>query len=356
MRSMLSGALMLLIVSISSGVVLKRYQYFEFNRNWSDAQSLCRKYSGDLATIYNQPDMNSLWLRWYIVWINLHRDSNTGQKWVWTDGTVYNGYNWAPNEPDPSEDCAVISAMNNKYYGLSCEGYAFSFCENYALDYYYFIPKSMTWSEAQQHCQNNYGNLAKFNNNNMGGIFPYQHFPVWIGLHRDGGSWSWSSGVSKYNSWDPAEPSSNGDCVSIGSLTKNMATQNCGAHFPFICMWENLLLVKENKSWEEALEFCRALTSTVNSNLRFDLLSVQPGDQQQYVMAKIMEANSDEVWTGLHFLAGEWLWVNGEDVLYRDLPVCPALQQHCGAISKSISDSLEARDCLERKNFLCYVF
>ena len=71
-----------------------------------------------------------------------------------------------------------------------------------------------------------------------------------------------------------------------------MSTQSCDAHLPFICFTNNVVLVKENKTWEEALEHCRALTY---NNLRFDLLSVQPGNEHDYVTGKILEANTEEV-------------------------------------------------------------
>lgn len=61
-----------------------------------------------------------------------------------------------------------------------------------------------------------------------------------------------------------------------------------------------------------------------------------------------------QVWSGLRFLAGEWLWVNGEEMLYPDLPPCPIIGHYCGALLKNDTGSVEARDCLERKNFLCY--
>ncbi|KAK5615461.1 hypothetical protein CRENBAI_000711 [Crenichthys baileyi] len=135
-----------------------------------------------------------------------------------------------------------------------------------------------------------------------------------------------------------------------------MAAQNCGAYFPFLCISDNMVLVKEEKSWEEALEHCRRLKSSTRSNLRFDLLSLQPGEEHVYVMSKLMDAVTEEVWTGLHFLAGEWLWVNRADMLHPDLPLCPTPQQNCGALSKNYAGKVKTRDCSQRKNFICYSY
>lgn len=84
--------------------------------------------------------------------------------------------------------------------------------------------------------------------------------------------------------------------MTITSKTKTLAAENCQTLRPFLCMKENVILVKENKSWEEAFEHCRGLGS--NSNLRFNLLSVKPGDEHKYVVNRIKEADTNEVGSG----------------------------------------------------------
>ncbi|KAI4830030.1 hypothetical protein KUCAC02_001684 [Chaenocephalus aceratus] len=116
-----------------------------------------------------------------------------------------------------------------------------------------------------------------------------------------------------------------------------MAAQNCSDRFPFVCIRDNLVLVKENKTWREALDHCRALNSPYNSNIRFELVSVQPEDHNN-VMNKVKEGDTEEVWAGLRFLAGHWVWVNGG----------------CGVLSKNGTGRVEITDCTEKRNFLCY--
>ncbi|XP_030614937.1 dromaiocalcin-1-like [Archocentrus centrarchus] len=125
-----------------------------------------------------------------------------------------------------------------------------------------------------------------------------------------------------------------------------MASKNCDTQLPFICYGGNLVLIEENKTWEEALEHCRALS--------YDLVSVQREDYN-ILMEVVSGANTEEVWTGLRFLAGKWLWVNGADMMYSDLPLCPGMVQRCGVLTKTGTGRLETRDCSERKNFLCYI-
>lgn len=90
-----------------------------------------------------------------------------------------------------------------------------------------------------------------------------------------------------YRKWASNEQGSNGDCVSISSLSKEMATQDCNSYFPFVCLKENLVLVKETKTWEEALEHCRALG--------YELVSVQPGEDHNTVMGYVMRADTEKV-------------------------------------------------------------
>ncbi|XP_035991591.1 secretory phospholipase A2 receptor-like [Fundulus heteroclitus] len=236
---------------------------------------------------------------------------------------------------------------------MDCGSYHYFICKDDKTKYT-FIPKAKKWSEAQQYCQDNDKDLANIESSDLYTTVNEEDFPVWIGLHRDGGSWNWSAGHSEYKKWKSKEPSSEGDCVSISSERKEMAVQNCSAYSPFLCVSDNVFLVKKEKSWEEALEYCRGLRSSTNSNLRFDLISLQPGEEHVYMMNKVMEADTDEVWTSLSFLAGEWLWVNGADMRHTDLPSCPAPQQYCGALSKHDTGRIKTRDCSQKKNFLCF--
>lgn len=82
-----------------------------------------------------------------------------------------------------------------------------------------------------------------------------------------------------------------------------------------------LLLAQEMKMWEEALEYCRDHYT--------DLPSLLSETEHLQAQSKIEAAQTDHVWTGLIFLAREWLWVNGDNLEYqawsgRKLPHCPA--------------------------------
>ncbi|XP_027869644.1 uncharacterized protein LOC114142524 [Xiphophorus couchianus] len=340
--------------AVEPGSVLSvELQHVKFGHTWKDAQDVCRKKDMDLATIYNQAHADSLFLKDYKAWIGLHR--KTPKKWEWIDGGNYT-FQWASNEGNNSdENCAVIgyNYYNDKrIYSRACDMKSFSACRIRNSSSITIVQEMMTWSEAKVHCMKINQELATFTKEEMT-FFSEQNFPIWIGLHRNDSSWKWSSGLKEDKYWK-LELSDNKDCVTITSKTKTLAAENCQTLRPFLCMKENVILVKENKSWEEAFEHCRGLGS--NSNLRFNLLSVKPGDEHKCVVNRIKEADTNEVWTGLRFLGDKWLWINGEDVLYSDLLKCPPQWRRCGAISKSDSSTVAARDCQERKNFLCYSY
>lgn len=109
------------------------------------------------------------------------------------------------------------------------------------------------------------------------------------------GSWKWSSGLEEDKVWNLNEPSGGNNCVTITSLSKDLSTENCQTRLPFLCTKDNMVLVKQNKSWEEAFEHCQGLRSSFNRDLRFSLLSVQPGDEHTYVINKVMMADTEEV-------------------------------------------------------------
>lgn len=72
--------------------------------------------------------------------------------------------------------------------------------------------------------------------------------------------------------------------------------------------------------WEEALEYCRDHYT--------DLPSLLSETEHLQAQSKIEAAQTDHVWTGLIFLAREWLWVNGDHLEYqawsdRNCPTAP---------------------------------
>ncbi|XP_016334079.1 lithostathine-like, partial [Sinocyclocheilus anshuiensis] len=73
-----------------------------------------------------------------------------------------------------------------------------------------------------------------------------------------------------------------------------------------------LVLIRENKTWTEALRCCR--------NMDMDLVSVDSEQMQRWVKILLMKASasSAHVWLGLRHSCtlGLWFWVNGQTMCY----------------------------------------
>ncbi|XP_027877817.1 snaclec rhodocytin subunit alpha-like [Xiphophorus couchianus] len=126
-------------------------------------------------------------------------------------------------------------------------------------------------------------------------------------------------------------------------------TVNCNTKKGFICYDERLVLVKEDKTWEEALEYCKNMKEGKNYNLA----TLTTTDDHDFAREKAQLATTEEVWTGLRYLGDEWFWVGGEPVQYQNIPSCPA--KRCGVLEKKRNSSFGIRDCNKRRNFFCYL-
>ncbi|XP_034567788.1 dromaiocalcin-1-like isoform X2 [Notolabrus celidotus] len=127
-----------------------------------------------------------------------------------------------------------------------------------------------------------------------------------------------------------------------------------------MCSKEMLVLVKENKTWEDALMHCRGLEAkdprkpfTAYENYKYDLATLLTEDDHKFARETAKSATTDKVWTGLRYLAGYWLWVGGEERMYKDIDRCPS-RGFCGTLPTTGNDSYEIRPCNEKRNFFCY--
>lgn len=76
--------------------------------------------------------------------------------------------------------------------------------------------------------------------------------------------------------------------------------------FRFVCFSDNLVVVNENKTWEEALMHCSTMTKPCGDSnnictYNYQLLNLQYLDEYSYVRSRMSTATTDEV--------GEWVVV-----------------------------------------------
>uniref|UniRef100_H2M2Z4 C-type lectin domain-containing protein n=1 Tax=Oryzias latipes TaxID=8090 RepID=H2M2Z4_ORYLA len=75
---------------------------------------------------------------------------------------------------------------------------------------------------------------------------------------------------------------------------------------------DHVILIKESRTWEEALYYCR--------HHHHDLVTITNMDEQRWVQEKTKNASSPFVWTGLRYTCslGFWFWVSDEVVHYKN--------------------------------------
>uniref|UniRef100_A0A3Q2QSC9 C-type lectin domain-containing protein n=1 Tax=Fundulus heteroclitus TaxID=8078 RepID=A0A3Q2QSC9_FUNHE len=188
---------------------------------------------------------------------------------------------------------------------------------------YHYIDVKKTWTEAQQYCRENHTDLATVSD--MEGLKRLlrkspERTDAWIGLYDQTNGikrWYWSLPGVEFNEnkteWKSGEPN---DCntENCGCILKSLKWNDisCGERGHFLCYDEKLILIKENKTWKEALYYCR--------DHHHDLVTITNLDEQRWVQEKAKKASTDYVWTGLRYACSLdfWFWVRGEVVSYKN--------------------------------------
>ncbi|KAL7881904.1 hypothetical protein AOLI_G00087530 [Acnodon oligacanthus] len=92
-----------------------------------------------------------------------------------------------------------------------------------------------------------------------------------------------------------------------------------------------VILVQKNKTWQKALDYCR--------KHYIDLVSLKADNWMKNAVEVTKAAQTAYVWTGLHFLSGEWFWAKGDALQYQawsteGQPKCPATNHRCVALGQ----------------------
>ncbi|KAK0155581.1 hypothetical protein N1851_002060 [Merluccius polli] len=351
-RKEMRGSVCVTRVRYSLGILLKdtysvslnvkRYIYYvEHENTWKEAQQYCQKEYIDLVALGFSEENNvtaSLvddTAKGAVsqVWIGLYRDPANISQWSWTE----------TRDPGPSGvsvgmDCALLDP-NAELRSALCSEERMFYCSPGNTRSH----KKHTWDVAQQNCGK--GALSTVKETNI------KDFPQlgWVGLRRGtDGIWKWTGEPSDFFGWALRHPK-NTDCGALSVATGDLLGDQCDHRHGFVCYGDNLVMVRESKTWEEALQHCRDLSDHFG---RYDLLSSQY--DHIYTSRHALQALTNEVWIGLRFLAGEWKWTDGDKLRNKQgLPHCAPQWKHCGTRHKYKS-TLELKDCMEKRDFICY--
>ncbi|RXN24422.1 macrophage mannose receptor 1-like protein [Labeo rohita] len=218
---------------------------------------------------------------------------------------------------------------------------------------HFYVNIPMTWNDAQSYCRKYYEDLSTVTSQEEQDMLIQlaegNNLDKWIGLYRnesDINQFLWSDGnFFSYSSWYSGQPNNNNGNQYCVTLLYNWFDYECFHLYTFFCHKTFFILVKEKKTWGEALQYCRTHHS--------DLATITTERQLQLTKTETIESQTDSVWTGLRYLVGQWFWVNNKTLgIETSLSQCPAQPCRCGARNTK-TDKWENRDCDEKLNFLC---
>lgn len=198
---------------------------------------------------------------------------------------------------------------------------------------YVHITDTKNWHDAQKYCRSFHTDLASVSSKDdmaqlwqLGGSRR-----AWIGLERsrtDRETWMWSGGgkVTTFF-WARGQPQ-NRQGEDYGMMLVSQWHDSKPNMISFFC--HNVVVVRERKTWEEALEHCR--------EHHHDLASVTSETEMLLIQKELEKKKSTgRVWIGLRFFSGKWLWVDRKPLTYeawgqKVRPACVNLTMECAAL------------------------
>uniref|UniRef100_A0AAZ1XWK1 C-type lectin domain-containing protein n=1 Tax=Oreochromis aureus TaxID=47969 RepID=A0AAZ1XWK1_OREAU len=258
---------------------LYEYHFIKEEMSWDEARAYCRENYTDLAKVFDLTDMTRLQdsaQNQTEAWIGLYNiTGGANRRWHWSlPGEEYteNKTCWGAGEPNDQpypENCVRTvdkwDDVTNTHQFICYDG------EN-------------MWT-AQSYCRQHHTDLAsgldQIYSEEFKKLLNSKASSLWIGLFRD--SWRWSDGSNfSFRYWD-------------------MDSFN-----PY-----KLILIRENKTWEEALNYCR--------EKHHDLVSISNPEEQRWVQERAKNASTPFVWLGLRYSCtlDLWFWINDNRVCYE---------------------------------------
>uniref|UniRef100_A0A3B3VKU6 C-type lectin domain-containing protein n=1 Tax=Poecilia latipinna TaxID=48699 RepID=A0A3B3VKU6_9TELE len=283
---------------------LYQFHYINEEKTWTEAQQYCREKHTDLVTVTNMKDMKRL-INMSAgdqseAWIGLYYQTDGDRKWHWSQSEVKfneSETNWNTNEPNDKtgwQNCGIIW-KNLKWGDLSCNNPRYFLCYD----------ENKTWTEAQSYCREKHTDLISGTKqiedeevkNEISHVGSYTY--ILTGLFRD--TWRWSDGSSfSFRHWNKGfDYQARYDDIRCELF-----------HMCCECLTDELILIKENKTWEDALTYCR--------DHHHDLVTITNMEDQISVQQKAQFASTDYVWMGLSYACtlDLWFWVSDDVVSY----------------------------------------
>uniref|UniRef100_A0A3B1J034 C-type lectin domain-containing protein n=1 Tax=Astyanax mexicanus TaxID=7994 RepID=A0A3B1J034_ASTMX len=361
------------------------------SKNWTDAQSYCRKHHTDLASIRNRQENCRIAdiVTTNFAWIGLYRTR------LWSDQSNSSFRFWKSEDPYVSLEslgpsCTSVSfGDSGRWSEENCNITLPFICHigpAGSLRQYCFVNEPKRWAEAQSYCRSNHTDLATVDNmNDMRKLLESAKGTysgsAWIGLYDDPGhSWRWSlddpqfykEGEREFRRWNGHPLNECGIVCALMLLNTHplyegkWIEKSCAEEHQFICYKESndstrtYVPIADPKNWMDAQKYCR--------EHYVDLASVRNQEQNLEIFRKTSEITAIQfvdgvwgVWIGLH-RTRTWsdnsnssftYWKQGEPDDGKN-SVNDYLDQHCTAVSFSQSGQWTDENCLTALPFFCY--
>ncbi|XP_030018838.1 macrophage mannose receptor 1-like [Sphaeramia orbicularis] len=265
------------------------YHFIKEEKTWSEAQEYCRKHFTDLATVNNLSDLDILCDQRTCQegWIGLYAEIDTGREWVWFSERNQ-------TSPLPPQSCMV------KWGDRSMGRYT---CNDKRLSI-----DVKCWLDLQRICSaSNVALTIQESNNPCEFCEPQAPVTLFILFTH---KWRWSDGSDHCEHSNPTTQGAK-ECVVMGN-NRGWKSDSCEEPRPFYCYEDELVLVPEQKSWDDALTYCRKHYS--------DLASITNPTQQTWVQKRVQRAQFDYVWVGLRYTCSLdlWYWASNRLVCYQN--------------------------------------
>ncbi|XP_040901237.1 macrophage mannose receptor 1 isoform X1 [Toxotes jaculatrix] len=220
---------------------------------------------------------------------------------------------------------------------------------------FHLIDLSKTYEEAKSYCREMYTDLATVHNsaemNNLITLVSTSTARAWIGLEAGDvwmWHWSWPDQKVDFLNWKAGEPQTKNQdaCVAMDQHGEWFES-DCGTKRSFVCRGSGetsgLAFVADTKSWRDAQNHCRGLSS--------DLVSIHSEEENEAVQNVSVSQN---VWIGL--FKDPWKWSDGSNSSFRYWkPFQPNYleDQDCAAAIFKDKGQWNDLKCGGKRNFVC---
>ncbi|KAK7177206.1 hypothetical protein R3I93_001250 [Phoxinus phoxinus] len=229
------------------GFVSKTSCYFiliQEPKTWTEAQSFCREYHLDLATVQSGQDRSEIQeIPSSLSWIGLH-DGLCAWRWSFQDQDLV-FQNWGLSEDTTTRTQRKCGVIRNEgtWHTASCDEQKYFFCYNVTGNKFVFYKTKLTWREAQRYCRMNYVDLAIINDITVNRYIEYLldtygGYEGWVGLSMNLWLWSDQSDVNWLSvKWSPGEPDNRDGNDKCAFVYENglIGDGDCFSHLPFFC-------------------------------------------------------------------------------------------------------------------------